>query len=198
MTNPSCPYLWHLWGLWGIKDDCWVFMNSQYYVINVINHCDILYLGKMVTGLEDRMLEHSQRVEVILRQGTEGVTASLINEAECFWCFSFLGFSICTASGCLVGFRGWRSLVWWADHDWHGWHESFTTCLNLKICCCCSRSICSRHRWGLTVPASLRSLVLLEIPAILSGMLYSFDYSFDHQETKFTGLPLGCSYQDNL
>ena len=144
------------------------------------------------TGLEDWMLEHNQRVEVILRQGTEGVTASLINKADCFWCFSFLGFSICTASGCLVGFRGWMSLTGMADTS------PFTTCLNLKICCCCSRSICSRHQWGLRVPASLRSLVLLEIPAILSGMLYSFDYSFDHQETKFTGLPLGCSYQDNL
>lgn len=144
------------------------------------------------TGLEDWMLEHNQRVEVILRQGTEGVTASLINKADCFWCFFFLGFSICTASGCLVGFRGWMSLTGMADTS------PFTTCLNLKICCCCSRSICSRHQWGLTVPASLRSLVLLEIPAILSGMLYSFDYSFDHQETKFTGLPLGCSYQDNL
>lgn len=78
----------------------------------------------MVSGLEDWMLEHNQRVEVIPRQGTEGVTASLISKADCFWCFCFLGLTICTASGCLVGFTGWMSLLWLADHDWHGWHKS--------------------------------------------------------------------------
>ena len=144
------------------------------------------------------MLQHGQSVEVILRQDAEGVTASLLGKADCVWCFCFLGFSICTASDCLVGFRGWNSLFWWADQDRHDRQKSLPHLIkHMTIDCCSSRSIFSLHKGGLTIPACLRSFMLSLIPALPSGMLYYFDYNFDHRETKLKELPLGCSYRGN-
>lgn len=52
------------------------------------------------------------------------------------------------------------------------------------------------HILEITISASLRSLILLLMSAIPSGMLYYFDYDFDHKEKKLK--EVGWFYQNNL